>query len=166
MATQLHDTGERFLLENVFESDKAESALPATVDVGLYHDGSVSGDTTNGDDLTDSSDIGDITTEPADGNYARQSVNLDSTGWTTTQPSGAGTPWRAAIDSDVVFDLTNTTGEVDAYFVVVNFDYDDSGTANDHLFWTGDLSQHYSDLSQNDQLTMSASDDAVGVTLD
>lgn len=140
MATQLHDTGEEFIIDYVFTDGATK---PANVDVGLYNDGT--------DSLADSDDLSAITTEPSSGNYARQSVSFDGTGFSAADSGG---DWQATNDSTVTFDVTDSTQTVDSYFVVVNFDSDDAGdagTAADHLFWTGDLEQSR-DLSQIDTL--------------
>lgn len=147
MATQLHQTGEQFYQEYTFTDGVTK---PANVSVGLYHDAT--------DTLADSDDYSAITSEPGSGNYAQQDVAFDSTGFSVTLTSG---DQQAETDSAVTFDVTNTTENVDAYFVLVNFD-DGSGTAADHLFWTGDLSQEY-DLSNLDQLQIDAG--GVGIAL-
>lgn len=142
MTTQLHDTGEEFILDYVFTGGATK---PANVTVGLYDD--------SADTLADGDDIGSITTEPTSGNYARQSVSFDGTGFNTADSGG---DWEATTANTVQFDVTNTTESVDSYFVLVNFDSDDAGdggTAADHLFWTGPLEQTR-DLSQIDTLNV------------
>lgn len=109
------------------------------VEVGLYHDGETSGDTTNGDDLRDSGTLADIQTEPADGNYGRQQVSLDSTGFDVTQDTNGD--WYASVTNDVSYDVGNTTGKVDAYFVTVSWDSDGDGTAETNLYFTGNLTE-------------------------
>lgn len=149
MTTQLHDTGEEFIIDYVFPDGATK---PANVDVGLYNDST--------DTLADSDDYGDITTEPTSGNYAQQSVSFDSAGFSA---SDSGGDWQATNDSTVTFDVTNTSATVDSYFVLINFDSDDAGdggTASDHLFWTGDLEQSR-DLSQIDTLDVNT----IGVSL-
>jgi hypothetical protein len=149
MTTQLHDTGEEFIIDYVYTGGATK---PANVDVGLYNDST--------DTLADSDDIGAITTEPSGGNYVRQSVSFDGTGFNT---SDSGGDWQATNANTVTFDVTNTSATVDSYFVLVNFDSDDAGdagTAADHLFWTGDLEQSR-DLSQIDTLDVNN----IGVSL-
>jgi hypothetical protein len=104
----------------------------------------VSGDTTNGDDLTDSSDVGDITTEPAGSAYARQTASLDTTDLTTSLVSGN---WEAEVATQN-FDVSDSDGTVDAYFVIVTFEAETTSdsSAQDHLFWTDNLDKAY-DLS-------------------
>lgn len=140
MTQQLHDTGEEYY------QDKLSGE---TFDVGLYNDAT--------DALTDSEDLGDITTEPSDGNYARQA----GVAFSSSDISG---DWALTNDSQVSFDVTNTTGTVDSYFIVVNYQSDDKsdGGATDHLLVTGALSQSY-DLSNIDTLNLSAN--GIGTTL-
>lgn len=126
---QLHDTGEEYY------QDKLSGE---TFDVGLYDDST--------DALADSDDVGAITTEPSDGNYARQTGVAFSS-------SDASGDWRLSNDSTVQFDTTNTTGTVDSAFVVVNFaseDASDGGTATDHLLFTAKLDGGGVDLSNVD----------------
>jgi hypothetical protein len=151
MATQLHDTGEEFVLDYLFADS---STKPATLTIGLYNDST--------DQLTDSSDLGDITSEPATGNYVRQSIDFDgsATGFGTADNSGS---WEATNEQTVIFDVETTTETVDSYFVIINYQSDDEGdtAAADHLFWTGALEQSR-DLSQIDTLNLNK----VGVSLD
>lgn len=135
MTTQLHDTGEEFLIKYLFTD---EVIKPANVTVGLYDDST--------DLLADADDYVAITSEPSTGNYATQTVSFDGTGFNSSQSGGN---WRATNASTVTFDVQNTTETVDSYYVLVNFD--DGGGAADHLFWTGDLEQSR-DLSQIDTL--------------
>lgn len=137
---ELVDTGEEFNKKYIFEDSVTK---PANLQVGLYNDAT--------DAISDANDLADITTEPSDGQYQQQDVPFDGTGFTASQPGGAGTPWQADTDNNIVFDVTNTTGTVDHYFVVVTFQAEGEGAANDHLYWTGELSQSY-DLSNLDEL--------------
>jgi hypothetical protein len=144
MTTQLHDTGEEFLIDAVFRSDTITK--PTSVDVSLFND--------NTDALSDSSDIGDITTEPSGAAFARQTATLDSGDFTN---SDSGGDWQTTI-ADQVFDTSDSNQDVDAYMIIVNFTADDTGDAGatDHLFWTGQLDQTY-DLNSVDSLTLSGS---------
>jgi len=108
-----------------------------TFDIGLYNDST--------DSLSDTSDVSDITTEPAGSAYSRQSE--------------AATDFTASLVSDDIqiagttqtFDVSDSSQTVDSVFVVVNYASDivssDGGTATDHLFYTNALDQSY-DLSQ------------------
>lgn len=130
-------------MDVVFRSDTITK--PASVTVGLFND------TT--DALSDGSDVGGITTEPAGASYARQTATLDGADFSN---SDSGGDWQTTI-TDQTFDTSDSSQDVDAYFIVVAFSSEDTadGTAtNDHLFWTGGLDQTY-DLNSVDTLTLS-----------
>lgn len=133
MAAILTDLGEEYLVKNNLDT--------SSVDVGLYNDASDS--VSDGDDLP-------LSSEPSDGNYTRQSGETLS----ATDISG---DWGADNDNVITFDVTNTTGTVDSYFFVANFQAVDTGdgSSTDHLILTGSLSQSY-DLSNLDTLKISA----------
>jgi len=137
MTTQLHDIGEQFEREVL----SGNLSLPSSVEVFVFHDGEVSGDTTNGDDLAKGDDIGAIT-EPGGASFSRSTVNLDGTTSWTLQTDGNG-DWEMVVDATLSFDLSDTTNrdDVDAYAVVVNWDA--GGGAADHLWWTDTLDQAY-----------------------
>jgi hypothetical protein len=141
MAAILTDLGEEWMVKTNLDSE--------SVDIGLYNDST--------DSIGDSDDVGAITTEPSDGNYTRQ------TGESLSAADISG-DWGVDNDNTVSFDVTNTTGTVDSYFFVANFQADDTGdgSANDHLVVTGSLSQSY-DLSNVDQLDISSG--TAGVTV-
>lgn len=141
MASILTDLGEEWMITNNLDS--------ASVDVGLYNDST--------DSISDSDDVADITTEPSDGNYSRQSD-------VAVSASDIGGDWGIDNDGTVTFDVSGTTGDVDSYFFVVNFQANDTndGSATDHLVVTGSLSQSYA-LSNLDTLEISAG--TAGVTV-
>ncbi|MFB6284573.1 MAG: hypothetical protein ABEK59_11720 [Halobacteria archaeon] len=143
MTTSLHDTGEEFIIDTVFRQDTIGSR-PGSLSVGLYNDAT--------DSLSDSSDIGGISTEPAGASYSRQTASLDSGDYTN---SDSGGDWQTVI-ADQTFDTSDSSQDVDSYFVVVNFQSDDTndGSSTDHLFWTGDLDQTYN-LNSVDSFTLS-----------
>lgn len=147
MASALFDTGEEFIMDYVFEES---SVKPASVTVGLYND--------SVDSLVDSSDVGDITTEPTGSAYARQTITF-GTDWTNSKQDGA---WQSVM-ANVVFDTSDSTQTVDSYFVVINFESDDKGDtgATDHLFFASQLDQSY-DLTGLDEFQGSGG----GVSLD
>lgn len=141
MASILTDLGEEFLVKNNLDT--------ASVEVGLYNDST--------DSISDSDDVGAITTEPSDGNYTRQiGVSLSA--------SDISGNWGVDNDNQISFDITNTSGTVDSYFFVVNFQASDTGdsSSQDHLILTGSLSQSY-ELSNVDTLDISAG--TAGVTV-
>ena len=141
MTTQLHDTGEEAILDDFFEESLTK---PASVTVGLYNDGT--------DALSDSSDVGAITTEPSGSAYARQSASFGTGDFTNQDNAG---DWESII-ADQTFDTSDSSQSVDAYFIVINFTSDDTGdtSATDHLLFTGSLDQTY-DLSNVDSFTLS-----------
>jgi hypothetical protein len=150
MTTQVHDTGEEFAIKDLFRIDVLNK--PANISVGLYHDGEVSGDTTNGDDLGDNDDVGAINTEPTGSSFARQTASFDSTDFTVQDNANEN---FEAIITDLVFDTSDSSQDIDAYFVVVNFQSSDTGDSsqNNHLYFTGPLDQLY-DLNSVDQFTL------------
>lgn len=140
MGAILTDLGEEWVLKNDIST--------ATVTLGLYND------TT--DAITDTEDLADIITEPSDGNYVRQSATLEA------DDDG---DWHAQTSAQVTFDVTSTTGTVDSYFIMVNFQATDTadGVATDHLVATGALSQSR-DLSQIDTLNITAGSAGIKLT--
>ena len=139
MAALLNDLGEEYTVKNTLE---------ATFTIGLYNDGT--------DAFADTEDLADITTEPTDGNYARQSAAFSA-----ADVSGG---WQSDNDAGITFDVTNTTGTVDAYFILATFTAVDTGDggATTHVIATGLLSQSR-DLSQIDTLNLAAG--SVGISL-
>jgi len=141
MAAILTDLGEEWMITTNLDA--------ATVDVGLYDDST--------DGIVDTNDLADITTEPSDGNYSRQAGEAVSA-------SDVSGDWGIDNDGTITFDVSGTTGTVDSYFFVANFQADDTGdgSATDHLVLTGSLSQSY-DLSNLDTLEISAGTSGVTV---
>lgn len=141
MAQLLTDLGEEWTLKTALEG--------ASVTLGLYNDGT--------DGITDTGDLADITTEPGDGNYARQAMTIDL--------ADLNGDWEARNAAQLSFDVTNTTGTVDGYFIVANFQASDTGdgSATDHLVITGALSQSR-DLSQIDTLNIDAGSAGISLT--
>jgi len=98
--------------------------------IGLYNDST--------DSLSDASDVGDITTEPTGGAYNKTTVDL----------SGDVTIGLNANDNiyiettDQTFDISDSSIDVDAYFVVVSYQstvVNSESGANDHLLFNGSL---------------------------
>ncbi len=133
MAALLTDLGEEYVLETALAG--------VTVTIGLYNDST--------DAISDTDDLDALTSEPTDGNYARQTD--------TVELADVSGDWTARTSAEVSFDVTNTTGTVDSYFIMVSFQADDTGdsAAADHLIATGALSQSR-DLSQIDTLNIAA----------
>lgn len=160
MAGGLHATGEEAILDDFFEESLTK---PASVEVGLYHDGDVSGDTTNGDQLADDSDSADINTR-TNGANGTVTVSFGTTDFTTQEDTGtADADTFAEIVSDPQYDLSGvTSGTIDAYYVEIDFTSDTTGdgSAQTHLLFTGDLDQAY-DAGQVDNFTL----DGAGLNL-
>lgn len=108
-STGLSDYGEEWEHKFAFRQDLI--TRDATVEVLLYDDGT--------DAITDSDDVGAVTTEPTDGNYTRQTFTLDGADVTITQESG-----DIRAEATVTFDVDGTTGTVDASMCVVDFQSD------------------------------------------
>jgi hypothetical protein len=136
VSTGLSDYGEEWEHKWAFRQDLI--SRDASVEVLLYDDST--------DSLDDSSDVGDITTEPTDGNYARQTFTLDSTDVTLSVEGG-----NIRAEADVTFDVDGTTGSVDATACVVDFQSDvvNSETGqNPHHIYSATLDIGSVDLSQ------------------
>jgi len=135
-----HDTGAEWAHKFAFRQDTI--TRDDTIEVLLYDDST--------DALTDSSDVGDITTEPTDGDYARQTFTLDDTDVTLSEEAG-----QIRAEATVTFDVTDTTGTVDATQTVVDFQSDvvnDESDANPHFLYSATLDFGSADLSQFDNL--------------
>lgn len=173
MTTGLHNTGEEFLLDRAFALEHDGSTAPeSTVELTLFLDAATSSDdgSITGDELTDDSDIGGITTEPDTATtYDRQTLTFGnahddgSAPGFTIQKNASGN--YEALLGDVTFDTSQiTSGDetpipVDAYAVIVEYDSDeaaDGGTPAKHLFFTGDLAQEF-DLNDISEFTLTGS---------
>lgn len=118
----LVDIGEEYFVTNNVDG--------VTLTVGLYNDST--------DSLTESSNVGSITTEPQNGvAYATVSVTFSA--------SNIGGNWGIQNDSEINFDFSDTTDdtvEVDTAFVTANFDSSEAGSVGDHLIANPALSQN------------------------
>lgn len=133
----LTDLGEEYVIKNGLDG--------ITVNVGLYNDAT--------DALSDTSDVGDITTEPTNTNYAQASVTL-----TAADISGN---W--GVDNDTLFsfdfsDIT-TSQNVDTAFITFSFLASDTGdgSSTTHLIANPALSQTR-DIGSIDTLEIAAGD--------
>lgn len=143
----LTDIGEEFIMDQAF--NPSDIADPTDLRVGLY---------SSSDSLTETSDIGDTTTEPAttDTNYTRNSLTYDDNTVFQFQTDGSG----KVILPDQSFDTTSsnhTQTGIDRYFIVGTFDSDvagDAGTEAEHLLWTGSLNTSF-DLPTSDPISVS-----------
>ena len=140
VSTGYHETGAEWAHKFAFRQDTI--TRDDTIEVLLYDD--------SVDELTDSSDVGDITTEPDDGDYARQTFTLDDPDVDLSIVDG-----QLRAEATVVFDVSGTTGEVDATQTVVEFQSDvvnDESEANPHFLYSATLDFGTADLSQFDNL--------------
>lgn len=144
MTVQLHDTGEEFILDYIFTGADTSVTGTTSVSIGLFNDGT--------DALADSSDYGNITTEPTGSKYSAQSASFGTTDFTN---SDSGGDWQTVI-ADQTFDTSDSTQSVDSYYVTVTYQSDDTSdtSSNQHLLFTGSLDQSY-DLSNIDSFTLS-----------
>ena len=140
MARILTRIGEEWMNKNNLDDE--------TPDVGLYDD--------SVDDIQDPDNVEDITTEPSDGDYSRIA------GISVTVQNIDG-DYGIANDNDIEIDVSGTSGDVDSYFFLAEFDSEEAGGSDDHLVITGALSQSYA-LDNLDTLTISAG--TAGVTVD
>lgn len=133
----LTDLGEEYVIKNGLDA--------ITVTVGVYDDST--------DALSDTSDEGDITTEPTNTNYARQSVTLSA-----DDISGN---WGVDNDSLFSFDFSDqtTSQNVDTAFVLYSFTASDTSdtTSTTHLLANPALSQTR-DIGSIDTLEIAAGD--------
>ena len=135
-----HETGAEWAHKFAFRQDTI--TRDDTIEVLLYDD--------SVDELDDTSDVGDITTEPDDGDYARQTFTLDDPDVDLSFVDG-----QLRAEATVVFNVSGTTGEVDATQTVVDFQSDVVNAeeeANPHFLYSATLDFGTADLSQFDNL--------------
>lgn len=107
-------------------------AIITSWSVSLYNDST--------DSLLDTSDIGDITTEPTGTSYSRQSVSLSAD---VTLGVNASDNVYIEVDNQT-FDVSDCSQDVDAYFVIVSYQstvVNSESGANDHILFNGSLNQ-------------------------
>jgi len=143
MTTQLHTTGEEFAIKKLFRADQLGSVTE--VSIGLFYDATDA----LGDDATPSS----ITTEPGGASYSQQTAAFDGSDFTVQENANGN---YEVVITDQVYDTTDSSQNIDAYFVIVTYqsDHEGDGSQNDNLYWTGNLDQEY-DLNSVDQFTLS-----------
>ena len=135
-----HKTGAEWAHKFAFRQDTI--TRDDTIEVLLYDD--------SVDELDDTSDVGDITTEPTDGDYARQTFTLDDPDVDLSFVDG-----QLRAEATVTFNVSGTTGEVDATQTIVDFQSDvvnDESEANPHFLYSATLDFGTADLSQFDNL--------------
>jgi len=142
VSTGYHDTGEEWAQKSTYRQDQISTR--DNVDILLYND--------NTDSLSDSDDIGAITSEPTSGNYTRQTETLDTSAFSITQTGG---DIRVTVSTS--FDVTNTTETVDALAVVVDLQSDvvnAEGSQNEHLVISSPFNDGSRDLNGIDTLNL------------
>jgi len=127
----LHNYGEEYFQKQALNTGDIDAA---NCYVGIYLDDPDE----DGDDLEESDNIEDITTEPDDGDYERLEVPLDSE---NIEIVTSGDNAEALFDN-IEIDVTDTTGKVDSWFVVIPFEseYADDTEPSDNLVLTGRFS--------------------------
>lgn len=137
------DLGEEYAIKNGLDG--------ATFNVGLYNDSE--------DNIGDTDDLAQITSEPGNANYTTASVSF-----TATDISGN---WGVDNDGSFSFDFSDTTTSdvVDTAYLSISFTASDTGdtTAQEHLIATAALTQDR-DIGSIDTLSYNAGD--LQVTLD
>lgn len=139
MVNVITDVGEEFVYET--------NTNGQTVDVGLYDDST--------DSIGEADNLAAITTEPSGSSYTRQTDTV-----TTGLFSGE---FGIDNDTELSFDVSDSSRTVDALFIVANFQSDSvagDASSTDNLIAAGDLSQTR-DLSSIDTLTVPAGEVSV-----
>ena len=143
MTTRLHTTGEEFAMKKLFRADQLGSVTQ--VSIGLFYDAA--------DALGDDATVSSITTEPGGSSYSQQTAAFDGSDFTVQENANGN---YEVVITDQVYDTTDSSQNIDAYFVIVTYqsDHEGDGKQSDNLYWTGDLDQEY-DLNSVDQFTLS-----------
>lgn len=130
---ELHVYGEEFAQKWAWRQDQI--TRDTTIEVALFD----ADDTAAGITVTDTTDVGDLTTEPSDGNYTRQTATLDSSDFAISKNANGN--WEIDV-ADQVFNTDGTTGIVNAAAVIGTFQSDEAGDtgASKHVLFTVDLS--------------------------
>lgn len=162
-STGLTDLGEEWFQKYAFRQDLI-NARDTTITFLLYLDSTDTDDdgSVEGDQLTDASDIGAITSEPADGNYARVDMTLDQDpaansddGFYLTVNSNGNIRAQARPS----FDVTGTTGFADAWAAIVDFQstiVNSEAGENTHLIGTGKFNGGGLNLEQSTEINVDA----------
>jgi len=118
----------------------------ATVTVGLYNDST--------DAASETFDVAAVTSEPSGSAYARQS--------TTVSTGTSGGEYGLISDSQVSFDVSDSSQTIDAAFAIVSFQSGRAGdgSATDHVIFVDGLSATYdlSSSSSPDTININAGD--------
>lgn len=136
---KIHDTGEEYLAKNGGDGD--------TFTIGLF---------SSEDKLTDSDDIGAITTEPNSSDYSRVSATLSA----VDHPAAFTDVWGLENPNDISIPVGDSDNIIDSYFVAKDFLSEDKGDGSSqlHLISTGFL--HKSPVNLDDGF-----EDIINITL-
>jgi hypothetical protein len=130
------DLGEEWAQKTTFRQD--EITRDPTLTVVLFDD--------SVDQLDDTSDAGDVTTEPTTGAYSPETVTLDSTDIELSRKDG---DLRA--EALVGFDLSNTIDTIDATAALIEFTSDvvnQETSPNTHLIYSAPLEAGTTDTAR------------------
>ncbi|ADJ14461.1 hypothetical protein [Halalkalicoccus jeotgali] len=120
----LSNYGKEYMVRRAY----GDLSAVTTLEIGLYDDVA--------DRLSDADDLSAITSEPQTGEYARLAYALD--GEAVTLEANANGDWRLSF-AEQEFDLTNTTGISDAWFVAAEFAALTDDVAQMHLIGAAPL---------------------------
>jgi len=147
---KLFDTGEEYAIKNGLDGD--------TFIIGLFN--------RSQNQLSDNDNLGDINSEPNGGAYSRQtstfsSFDADDASTDSTQLTA---DWAVSNDSEIEFDVSDSTNTVDAYFIAKNFQSVDEANSSPqtNIISTG-LLERVIDLSGGNLL--SEGDNVLTITL-
>lgn len=130
--------GEEYTVKNALDT--------ATVTVGVYNDATDALSDTSIDPSTA------ITTEPGNTNYSRASVAVSAAETSTDV-------WGVENDSSFTFDFSDTTTSqnVDAFFVMINFNSTEGGATGDWIVANPAMTQTR-DIGSVDSIDVAAGD--------
>lgn len=130
--------GEEYTVKNALDA--------ASIIVGVYNDAT--------DGLTDTSvdPSTEITTEPSNTNYARQTVAVSAA-------ETAADQWGVENDTSFSFDFSDQTASetVDAFFLLINFNSTEGGGTGDWIVGTAAMTQSR-DIGSVDSIDVAAGD--------
>lgn len=129
---ELFPAGEEAIYRHFFEGTLDK---PPSLYLGLYN--------SSLDRLLESDTLDDITTEPEGSSYSRQTVGLNDNGFEVGKTIQGN--WFAD-GASVIFDLTDSTGNVDSWFLVIEYERMQDSSVQQHIFATGQMGDAY-DLS-------------------
>jgi len=110
---RLYDVGEEYIMKTGIATQ--------TLTVGLFNKAQ--------DNLADTADIQDITTEPNGGNYSRQTADFEPTDYS----SAFNDDWGFVNINNISFNVSDSTNKIDSYFVAATFQSQDKGDSSPQL---------------------------------